>query len=55
MIILPVGCRPPRFEPDDDPDDDPRDQDDEWDEATERLMNEVARHRVAMLAADQPT
>lgn len=55
MIILPVGCRPPRFEPDDEPDDDPRDQDDEWDEATERLLNEVARHRVAMLAADQPT
>jgi hypothetical protein len=36
------------------PGDDPGDDDDDWDEATERFMAEVARHRVAQLNAQQP-
>jgi hypothetical protein len=46
-IMLPVGCRQPKFEPDDD-------ADDELDTGTsvdeERIMIEAARHRAALLA-----
>jgi hypothetical protein len=49
-IILPVGCHPTRFVPGDDPGDD----DDDWDEATERFVAEVARHQVAQLNPQQP-
>jgi hypothetical protein len=45
--MLPVGCRQPKFEPDDD-------ADDELDTGTsvdeERIMIEAARHRAALLA-----